>query len=214
MNSDTMNQDLVDEFEYMKDLLAKSGFFDSEEILEILEDEFMRDKEVVVPVIGIDEATDYCLLDFYAINSLRHYEVSSITMTGDGMQCIKENGLFDWKSLADKRLFDKIEVKDLKISYRQSRELLSLAHSLYRKALHKIAPYRSYLETMDNVPKPLWYEADDDEKKAKWIIQRILEIKNNYGFVPSIAIFVTDNKDAQSLFEFLEDNGKLDEAGI
>ena len=41
MNSDTMNQDLVDEFEYMKDLLAKSGFFDSEEILEILEDEFM-----------------------------------------------------------------------------------------------------------------------------------------------------------------------------
>lgn len=171
-------------------------------------------KEVVVPVIGIDEATDYCLLDFYAINSLRHYEVSSITMTGDGMQCLKENGVFDWKILSDKRLFEKGEVKDLKISYRQSKELLSLAHSLYRKALHKIAPYHSYLETMDNVPKPLWYETDDDEKKAKWIIQRILEIKNNYGFVPSIAIFVTDSKDAQNLFDYLDDNGKLDEAGI
>lgn len=67
---------------------------------------------------------------------------------------------------------------------------------------------------MDNVPKPLWYETDDDEKKTKWIIQRILEIKNNYGFVPSIAIFVTDSKDAQNLFDYLDDNGKLDEAGI
>ncbi|WP_432645652.1 DUF6891 domain-containing protein [Methanobrevibacter sp.] len=45
MNSDTMNQDLVDELEYMKELLAKSGFFDSEEILEILEDQFI-DEEI------------------------------------------------------------------------------------------------------------------------------------------------------------------------
>ncbi|MDO4216489.1 MAG: hypothetical protein Q4D12_11370, partial [Bacteroidales bacterium] len=62
-------------------------------------------KEVCCPVIGIDEATDYCLLDFYAINSLKHYDVSAITMTGDGMQCLKENGVFEWSSLNDKRLF-------------------------------------------------------------------------------------------------------------
>ncbi len=36
-----MNQDLVDELEYMKDLLAKSGFFNQEEIMEILEDQFI-----------------------------------------------------------------------------------------------------------------------------------------------------------------------------
>ncbi len=41
MNSDIMDQDLVDELEYMKDLLTKSGFFDCEEILEILEDQFI-----------------------------------------------------------------------------------------------------------------------------------------------------------------------------
>ncbi|MCQ2971121.1 hypothetical protein SAMN05216439_1860 [Methanobrevibacter gottschalkii] len=41
MNSDIMNQDLVDELEYMEELLTKSGFFDSEEILEILEDQFI-----------------------------------------------------------------------------------------------------------------------------------------------------------------------------
>lgn len=36
-----MNQDLVDEIEYMCDVLAKSGFFSSDEILEILEDQFI-----------------------------------------------------------------------------------------------------------------------------------------------------------------------------
>lgn len=40
-----MDQDLVDEFEYLKDLMAKSGFFSSDEIIEILEDQFM-DEEI------------------------------------------------------------------------------------------------------------------------------------------------------------------------
>lgn len=38
-----MNQDLVDELEYMKDLLAKSGFFSTSEILEILEEQFIEE---------------------------------------------------------------------------------------------------------------------------------------------------------------------------
>ena len=171
-------------------------------------------KELCRPVIGVDEATDYCMLDFYAINSLRNPEVSSITMTGDGMQCLKENGIFEWDMLADKRLFAKIEVKNLNVSYRQSKELLRLAHSLYRRALQKIAPYKCYFDEMDDVPKPLWYENDDPEKKAKWIVQRILEIKENYSFVPSIAIFVSNQEDASFLVECINDMGKLDEAGI
>ena len=38
-----MNQDLVDELEYMVDLLAKSGFFSEDEIMEILEDQFIEE---------------------------------------------------------------------------------------------------------------------------------------------------------------------------
>ena len=40
-----MNQDLVDEIEYLIELLTKSGFFSKEEIIEILEDQFI-DEEV------------------------------------------------------------------------------------------------------------------------------------------------------------------------
>lgn len=43
MNSDIMNQDLVDEIEYLIDVLTKSGFFSIDEVLEILEDQFIEE---------------------------------------------------------------------------------------------------------------------------------------------------------------------------
>ena len=46
-----MNPDLVDELEYMQEVLTKSGFFDVEEIIEILEDQF------------IDEVIDFSKLN-------------------------------------------------------------------------------------------------------------------------------------------------------
>ena len=42
-NSDKMDPDLVEEIEYMKDLLVKSGFFSVDEIIEILEDQFIEE---------------------------------------------------------------------------------------------------------------------------------------------------------------------------
>lgn len=51
-NSDFMNQDLADEFEYMKDLLAKSGFFDNEEMMEILEDQFI-DEDIDLSCLSV-----------------------------------------------------------------------------------------------------------------------------------------------------------------
>lgn len=39
--SDFMDSDLVEEIDYLKEVLTKSGFFSTEEILEILEDQFI-----------------------------------------------------------------------------------------------------------------------------------------------------------------------------
>lgn len=44
MNSDIMDSDLVDEIDYMIDLLTKSGFFSVDEIIEILEDQFIEEE--------------------------------------------------------------------------------------------------------------------------------------------------------------------------
>ena len=39
-----MDQDLVEEIEYLMDLLTKSGFFSADEIIEILEDQFIEEE--------------------------------------------------------------------------------------------------------------------------------------------------------------------------
>jgi hypothetical protein len=55
-----MSDDLVDEIEYMIDLLTKSGFFSADEVLEILEDQF------------IEEDVDFSKFDISLNNSNNH----------------------------------------------------------------------------------------------------------------------------------------------
>ena len=165
-------------------------------------------------VIGVDEATDYSLIDYYAINSLRHHLVSSVTLSGDMMQSMNVFGIKDWKSLQDPLLFEKIDVQQLKTSYRQGPKLIKLAHYLYTKNTGKRAPYSCYLKDEKNTPDPLWYESDDIEDKVSWIAKRILEVQTAYKKVPSIAIFVNNIQEAQELYQALEGEVILEEAGI
>ncbi|MCR5333286.1 MAG: hypothetical protein K6E11_04670, partial [Bacilli bacterium] len=165
-------------------------------------------------VIGIDEATDYSLIDYYAMCSLRHHSVSSVTLSGDMMQSMNEFGIKDWKSLQNPLLFDKVEVKQLKVSYRQGPKLIKLAHYLYHRATSKRAPYSCYLKDEKNTPDPLWYESNDLEEKALWMAKRVLEVQTAYKKVPSIAIFVNNTKEAQDLYDALKSEEILENAGI
>lgn len=63
-----MSDDLVSEIEYMIDLLTKSGFFSAEEILEILEDQF------------IGEDVDFSKFDI-SLNNFNNYNFSKLEET-------------------------------------------------------------------------------------------------------------------------------------
>ena len=165
-------------------------------------------------VIGIDEATDYSLIDYYAMYSLRHHSVSSFTLSGDMMQSMNEFGIKDWKSLQNPLIFDKIDVKQLRVSYRQGPKLIKLAHYLYNKATGKRAPYSCFLKDEKNTPDPLWFESNDLEEKATWMAKRVLEVQTAYKKVPSIAIFVNTTKEAQDLYDALKSEEILENAGI
>ena len=165
-------------------------------------------------VIGVDEATDYSLIDYYAIYSLRHHLVSSVTLSGDMMQSMNVFGIKNWNSLQNPLLFEKIDVQHLKTSYRQGPKLIKLAHYLYTKNTGKRAPYGCYLKDEKNTPDPLWYENDNIEDKVSWMAKRILEVQSAYKKVPSIAIFVNTTKEAQDLFDALKGEELLEEAGI
>lgn len=165
-------------------------------------------------VIGVDEATDYSLLDYYAINSLRNAKESSITLSGDMMQSLNENGITEWKNLKNENIFPKIDIMPLTVSYRQGPKLIKLAQYLYNKVTGKRASYKCYLKGEKKTPDPLWFESNDIEEKVDWIVQRILDVQRAYGKVPSIAIFVNDEKEANELEELLKGNDELEDAGI
>ncbi len=169
-------------------------------------------KEVCRPIIGVDEATDYTIMDYYAIYSLRHYIISCVTLSGDLMQSLNTRGINHWEEL--NTVFPKLNIQGLNISYRQSPQLMEVAIELYKKRMNKVPPYICHLNELENTPPPLVYISKDEQKKADWIVQRILEVQRVYNCIPSIAIFLSDAESIPAFKKRIEDNGQLEECGI
>lgn len=166
-------------------------------------------KEHAKPVIGIDEATDYSLIDYYFMASFRHYEYSTLTLCGDLMQGLNDNGIKDWNILK-KNILPNLEVCELKTSYRQLPSLLDMSKQMYYDDLKIEAPYNTSKQRADNEPAPLCLISDDEEEKAEWIAKRIIEVYKAYNeSMPSVAIFVGDDVDISNLVELINDQDYL-----
>lgn len=166
------------------------------------------------PIIGVDEATDYTLYDYYAISSLRNPEISCVTLTGDIMQCLNESGITDWATLKNPKIFPKVDVKELTVSYRQSPKLLKLADHLYQTTTGNPSPYQGLQKDSKDIPAPLWYESEELEEKAVWISKRIIEVTKAYQQIPSIAIFVSTENQVRDLKRALDELEILEDEGI
>lgn len=165
------------------------------------------------PVIGIDEATDFSIIDLLAINSFRHPQLSSVTLSGDIMQRMTNDGLTSWEDFSN--VVAGTERKDLEVSYRQSPTLLSLAQSIYEKSTGNKANYKSYIEKDAAEPKPLILVSDDEDEKLNWIADRIIEIYKAYGdSIPSIAIFLPNENQLEAFANKLGNLDTLSDVGI
>jgi len=165
------------------------------------------------PVIGIDEATDFSIIDLLAINSFRHPQLSSVTLSGDIMQRMTNDGLTSWEDFSN--VVSGTERKDLEVSYRQSPTLLSLAQSIYEKSTGNKANYKSYIEKDAAEPKPLIIVSDDEDAKLNWIAERIIEIYKAYGdSIPSIAIFLPNENQLEGFANKLGNLDTLSDVGI
>ena len=169
--------------------------------------------EHVKYVIGVDEATDYSWLDYYLITSFCHYEFSSLTLCGDTMQGLNPKGI-DWKILKD-TLLPNLEIVELKVSYRQTSVLVDMAKRMYKDDLGTDAPYSSNNPIHDTDATPLAFVSDDEEEKAQWIAERVVEVFKKFGdAMPTVAIFVGDNEDITKLKEQLEDQDLLNSIDV
>lgn len=166
-------------------------------------------KSNVKPVIGIDEATDYSVVDYYFMTSFCHYEYSTITLCGDIMQGLNNNGINDWNQLRD-FVLPNLEVIELKTSYRQLPSLLDMSKQMYLDDMGIDAPYNTKKERSEDEPAPLCIVSDDEDEKAEWIAKRIIEVYKTYDeSMPSVAIFVGDDVNISDLVELINDQDYL-----
>ena len=93
-----MNQELVDEIEYTKELLANSGFFNREDIIEILEEQFIEE-DIDFSNIGV-AAIEKLFTDSGIIGGLVVSEghitgrLVGVTIVGDLIDELENNGLY------------------------------------------------------------------------------------------------------------------------
>ena len=167
-------------------------------------------KEWAKPVIGVDEATDFSLLDYYLIYSFRHYKFHSVTLSGDIMQSITDNGINDWGELVN-WILPELTKYELKVSYRQTPTLLNLAREMYKDEMGHYPSYQSDKELdKDNEPAPIACVSDDEDEKAEWIAKRIIEIYKVYDSkMPSVAIFVGDEVNVPKFINTIYDTDLL-----
>lgn len=164
-------------------------------------------------VIGVDEATDFPLVDLIAMKSFSDKEISSITYSGDVMQSMTNNGIISWDGISGNNA--KVEVMTLETSYRQSPTLLDLASAIYFSSTGKHPSYKSFLTRDPKEPKPIAFENDDETEKIQWIGSRILEIYTAYGqSIPSIAIFVPSEDQLELVARQLGSLDSLADIGI
>lgn len=166
-------------------------------------------RDNVKPVIGIDEATDYSLIDYYFMVSFRHYEYSTLTLCGDIMQGLNNNGIKSWNQLKE-FILPNLEVCELKTSYRQLPSLLDMSKQMYYDDLKVEAPYTTNKQQSDDEPAPICIVSDDEDEKAEWIAKRIIEVYKTYDeSMPSVAIFVGDDVNINNLVELINDQDYL-----
>lgn len=171
-------------------------------------------RENVKYVIGVDEATDYSVLDYYFLSSFRHYEFSSITLCGDIMQGLNSNGIRDWNNLKN-FVFPELEIYDLAISYRQLPSLVNISRQMYLDDIGIEAPFNSKQIISEQEPAALKFVSADEEKKIHWLTERIIEVNRYYNHdLPSVGIFVGDDVDIDEFIEMIEDQDNLDNINV
>jgi uncharacterized ubiquitin-like protein YukD len=150
--------------------------------------------------IAVDETSDFSAIQLGCMYHLAHPKYKSVSFSGDLMQRVTGIGVSDWKECDF--FSNKIRKRELRISYRQTPTLLKIASKLYKNIIGQEPPFKSSYSDVSQDPKPLKFKVDGDEDLSEWIVNRISEIyKINGEQLPSIAIFVPEENDIDSVYE-------------
>ena len=154
--------------------------------------------------ILVDEATDFSPLQIACMATLCHPRIRSFFACGDFNQRLTTWGS---RSLDEmKWVFPEIEVKEITVSYRQSRQLNELARAIILAA-GGTDPRVTLPEHVKNegVAPALLEGLSDLNSVVDWLAHRIREIERFVGQLPSIAIFVNNESEVQPVADALNE---------
>ncbi|EKN5028725.1 ATP-binding domain-containing protein [Yersinia enterocolitica] len=161
------------------------------------------------PILGhycnqilVDEATDFSPIQLASMAALAHPRLRSFFACGDFNQRLTTWGT---RSVDDlKWIFEDFDIKEITVSYRQSKQLNDLARAMIRAVggTEQNASLPAYMDSIGVAPALLEH-ATNAETIVGWLADRIREIERFVGQLPSTAIFVNTEDDVAPVAEAL-----------
>ncbi|MHB1512359.1 MAG: ATP-binding domain-containing protein [Acidiferrobacter sp.] len=161
--------------------------------------------------ILVDEATDFSPIQLACMAALAHPRLRSFFACGDFNQRLTTWGARSADDL--KWVFADFDIKEITVSYRQSKQLNDLARAMIRavSGTEQNASLPAHMDSAGVAPALLEHAADT-ETIVSWLADRIREIERFVGQLPSTAIFVNAEDDVTPVAEAL--NAALAEHNI
>jgi len=159
----------------------------------------------------VDEATDFSPIQLACMAALAHPRLRSFFACGDFNQRLTTWGARSADEL--KWALEDFNVKEVSVSYRQSKQLNELARSI----ISTVSSHKQYISLPEHtdstgVTPTLLEYASEITTVVAWLADRIREIERFVGQLPSIAIFVNTEEDVAPMAEAL--NTRLAEHNV
>lgn len=170
------------------------------------------------PILGyyrnqilVDEATDFSPIQLACMAALAHPRLRSFFACGDFNQRLTTWGARSADDL--KWVFADFDIKEITVSYRQSRQLNDLARAMIRAVggTEQNVSLPAHVDSAGVAPALLEHAADLPVV-VNWLADRIREIERFVGQLPSTAIFVNTENEVAPVAEAL--NATLAEHNI
>lgn len=170
------------------------------------------------PILGyyrnqilVDEATDFSPIQLACMAALAHPRLRSFFACGDFNQRLTTWGARSADDL--KWVFADFDIKEITVSYRQSKQLNDLARAMIRAVggTEQNVSLPAHVDSAGVAPALLEHAADVPVV-VNWLADRIREIERFVGQLPSTAIFVNTENEVAPVAEAL--NAALAEHNI
>ena len=161
--------------------------------------------------ILVDEATDFSPIQLACMAALAHPQLKSFFACGDFNQRLTTWGS---RTLLDMQwVFPDIEIREVSVAYRQSRQLNELAKAII-SVLGVAEQHVSLPQNVDSEGRSPALLENSTEKRnvVAWLAERVREVERSLGQLPSTAVFVNSEDEVQSLADLL--SAELEDSNI